>query len=547
MEPLIEEGSDTKTAASSTKISNGTRNCFKVHSKTDWFLEIGNALLSLMCLLGMIILLARIQDQPLSSWSLEVSPNAVLSILSTASKACLIQPVSECISQLKWLHLLQSPKPDRLTDLQKYDDASRGPMGSSKFFYKRPTNSFLPYLGCLMTLAAIALDPFTQQILRFDSRLAEVDGVHSRLKTSQIYDFGSSGAPDMGGSTFQSPRDIPMRSAVNLALYSEPQLPDLVCPGSVCEYPPFASIGITTNCQDVTIPTRENCTQDKRTGAQRCIFTTPAGLQLYGKTAFSAHWGFTHTRVNTSLDNTVGDWSPMNDALLRFGVIRFAPNFASYSTWKDGMKVHECTYALSAFEYSDWSITNGTINPGLTKAYPLNLTEPGYPSGYTVLDQTFPHNRTFSVNFMDMNNMRQILEDALAPAPPDSVRLNVLLYDSADIPATMANISKSMSHRMLSGPNATVTNVPVLKEQIVITVRWAWISLPTALVAAMCLFLLVIIYQTHRAEHLIWKSSLTPLLLSQESYPMSRAGQKPLWTRSYLKMRTAVITNHLTD
>ncbi|KAK7977398.1 hypothetical protein PG988_004888 [Apiospora saccharicola] len=111
----------------------------------------------------------------------------------------------------------------------------------------------------------------------------------------------------------------------------------------------------------------------------------------------------------------------------------------------------------------------------------------------------------------------------------------------------MANISKSMSYRMLSGPNATVTNVPVLKEQIVITVRWVWISLPAALLVAMCLFLLVIIYQTHRAEHLIWKSSLTPLLLSQESYPMSRAGQKPLWTRSYLKMRTAVITNHLTD
>ncbi|KAK7977397.1 hypothetical protein PG988_004887 [Apiospora saccharicola] len=425
MEPLIEERPDTKIAASSTKISNGTRNCFKVHSKTDWFLEIGNALLSLMCLLGMVILLARIQGRPLSSWPLEVSPNAVLSILSTASNACLVQPVSECISQLKWLHLLQSTKPDRLTDLQKYDDASRGPMGSSKFFYKRPTSSLLPYLGCLMTLAAIALDPFTQQILRFDSRLAEVDGAHSRLKISQIYDFGATGAPDMGGSAFQSPRDIPMRSAVNLALYNEPRLPDLVCPGSVCEYPPFASIGITANCQDVTISTRENCTHDKQTGVEIFIFTTPAGLELYGKTTFSAHWGFTHTRVNTSLDSTAGDWSPMNDGLLRFGVIRFAPNFASSTTWKDGLKVHECAYALSAFAYSGWSITNGTISQGLMKAYPLNFTGPGYLVGYTVLDPAFPHNHTFSVNFMDMNNMRQILEDALAPAPSDSVRLNV--------------------------------------------------------------------------------------------------------------------------
>ncbi|KAK8133806.1 hypothetical protein PG984_005818 [Apiospora sp. TS-2023a] len=199
MEPLIGEYHRTQ-AAEASKILDGTRKCFKIYSKTDWFLEIGTALLSLLCLLGMIILLARIQNQPLSSWPLEVSPNAVLSILSTASKAFLVQPVSECISQLKWMHLLRSPKPDRLKDLQEYDDASRGPLGSSKFCYKRPTKSILPYLGCLMTLAAIALDPFTQQILRFDTRLAEVVGSYSELKFSHIYDLGDTSGPSAGGS-----------------------------------------------------------------------------------------------------------------------------------------------------------------------------------------------------------------------------------------------------------------------------------------------------------------------------------------------------------
>ncbi|KAK8094662.1 hypothetical protein PG997_001347 [Apiospora hydei] len=111
----------------------------------------------------------------------------------------------------------------------------------------------------------------------------------------------------------------------------------------------------------------------------------------------------------------------------------------------------------------------------------------------------------------------------------------------------MANISAAMSYRMLSGPNSTATRVPVLNQQVMITVRWAWISLPALLVFTMCLFLAVIIYQTHRAEHLIWKSSLTPLLLSQDSYPMSMASQKPIWIQSYLKARTAVITNHLVE
>ncbi|KAK8133807.1 hypothetical protein PG984_005819 [Apiospora sp. TS-2023a] len=211
------------------------------------------------------------------------------------------------------------------------------------------------------------------------------------------------------------------------------------------------------------------------------------------------------------------------------------------------MKVHECTYTLTAVEYTNWSVINGIITPGLMKTYPLNLTHSRGLYEYTVLDPAFPYNSTFMISFTDKRNIREILEEAFVPASTGSVLLNVPLYNSPDIPMTMTNVSMAMSWRMLSGPNATVTRVPVLEPQTVITVRWVWISLPAVLVFTMCLFLLVIIYQTHHAQHLIWKSSLTPLLLSQESYPMSRAGQKPLWTRSYLKMRTAVITNHLTD
>ncbi|KAK8039343.1 hypothetical protein PG993_007754 [Apiospora rasikravindrae] len=209
--------------------------------------------------------------------------------------------------------------------------------------------------------------------------------------------------------------------------------------------------------------------------------------------------------------------------------------------------VHECSFSLSALEYTDWSIANGTIRPGLMKAYPLNLAEQSPQIGYTVPDPSFPYNSTFSINYLDMNNMKNILKDALAPVRFGTVQTNAPLYNSPDIPGMMANISTAMSYRMLNGPNSTVTRVPVLNQQTMITVRWAWISFPAILVFTMCLFLFVIIYQTRRAEHLIWKSSLTPLLLSQESYPMSMASQKPIWTQSYLKARTAVITNHLVE
>lgn len=53
----------------------------------------------------MVIVLVEFDGKLLSSWVWAVSPNAVVSILSTASKAAMIMTVAECISQLKWIYL----------------------------------------------------------------------------------------------------------------------------------------------------------------------------------------------------------------------------------------------------------------------------------------------------------------------------------------------------------------------------------------------------------------------------------------------------------
>lgn len=86
-------------------------------------------------------------------------------------------------------------------------------MSSSKFFFKRPTASILPYLGCLMTLAAIALDPFTQQILRFDTRLAEAGGSRYELRYSHIYDLRDAGNPSMDRGAFRKSYESPTSSS----------------------------------------------------------------------------------------------------------------------------------------------------------------------------------------------------------------------------------------------------------------------------------------------------------------------------------------------
>lgn len=180
----------------------------RVFRKTDWFLEILNAFLSLLSLIGMIVLLANVHGRLLSSWVFVISPNAFLSVLSTTSKVCLILPTSECISQLKWLYLIKSNESNRyvvgvslilsmsltilsrLEHLQTFDNASRGPLDALKFICRSPSRLWLPWVGCVLTLLAIAVDPFTQQILKVELRMTEITDPPSYATASQVYDLG---------------------------------------------------------------------------------------------------------------------------------------------------------------------------------------------------------------------------------------------------------------------------------------------------------------------------------------------------------------------
>ncbi len=56
----------------------------------------------------MVGILTRIDGSSLPSWTILISPNAVIAILSSGAKAGMMIPVAECISQLKWILLGRS-------------------------------------------------------------------------------------------------------------------------------------------------------------------------------------------------------------------------------------------------------------------------------------------------------------------------------------------------------------------------------------------------------------------------------------------------------
>lgn len=97
---------------------------------TDWWLwEILAVVLSLGTFSALVIILIVYNGRNVAQIPQGISLNAIVSILSTISKSSLIFSISATLSQFKWL--LFSGRTRQLQNLQLYDDASRGPLGSS--------------------------------------------------------------------------------------------------------------------------------------------------------------------------------------------------------------------------------------------------------------------------------------------------------------------------------------------------------------------------------------------------------------------------------
>lgn len=71
----------------------------------SWLIECLSAVLSVACVVALIIFLKVLDGKEPPSWNNRVSPNAIVSVLSTSAKATMMLVVAETIGQFKWLHI----------------------------------------------------------------------------------------------------------------------------------------------------------------------------------------------------------------------------------------------------------------------------------------------------------------------------------------------------------------------------------------------------------------------------------------------------------
>lgn len=77
----------------------------------------------------------------------------------------MLYPVAEGISQLKWIFFQRNAY--TLSYLEIFDYASRGPLGALNSLWRLKFQAMLASVGAIATVLAIAIDPFTQQILSY--------------------------------------------------------------------------------------------------------------------------------------------------------------------------------------------------------------------------------------------------------------------------------------------------------------------------------------------------------------------------------------------
>lgn len=165
----------------------------------DWRWEVASAVFSLLCVVAITIILKVYQERPLSDWHFvhNITLNTVVALLSTLSRTALIVSVASCLSQLKWIHLVRSPRP--LREMQIFDDASRGPWGSLELVWRLHLKTKLATWGSLITILSLAMGPLSQQLLSYPSRLHfETSG--ASFYRNQVYDSGASRGVTGGGT-----------------------------------------------------------------------------------------------------------------------------------------------------------------------------------------------------------------------------------------------------------------------------------------------------------------------------------------------------------
>lgn len=220
---------------------DGQSGRFRTCYKTDgWAPEVLFAVFSLSCLIAIAAVLTAFDGRRNPRLSFGITLNSIISILSTAAKSSLMFGIASAIGQCKWDWFNDETRYHALRDIEHIDEASRGPLGALRLLFT-PTRSSIASMGAIVTLLMLVVDPFVQQILRYQE---EPNAVASEFAWTERV---------LAPTFFSNNSDPPYYGAINSALWND----DLSyerqahCPTGNCTYPVFPSMGLCMSTREL--------------------------------------------------------------------------------------------------------------------------------------------------------------------------------------------------------------------------------------------------------------------------------------------------------
>ncbi|KAF2136595.1 uncharacterized protein K452DRAFT_237204 [Aplosporella prunicola CBS 121167] len=440
----------------------------------DWWLwEVAGVLLSASCMAAVIVILASFNGKALAKWDFPIQPNSLVSVFMTVAKSALLLPVSQCINQAKWTHFERNPH--RLLKLQFFDDASRGPWGALKLIIGMKSSNWIASWGALLTIIALASDPFAQQIIKYPSRSAPSNSTSASYRVTRAFNRTENWTlkEEFSGSV-----EPATQAAIFTGIYASGVKSSPNCPTSLCQwYDPMITLGVCSSCHDISLSSTNECSTARST------------LRVKNGTLFNQY----HTKcvLNMTSEHTLNPIQILEE-------FKWTRNFTEAS--QDN--IQSCRLYWCAYLYNNMSIINNTIHIPSSKTYELLLIYPNQTEGR----QSHPgglFNLTFAIPSSEVDAFPGKL-------PTFDVDPNMLpaLYRKNNFSLVMEDMVRSLTeHIRTSSPGETWIDGTAFAPETYIKVRWEWLSLPLITLTMAIAYLIVSMKESKKHRTILWKSS----------------------------------------
>ncbi|KAK4447997.1 hypothetical protein QBC34DRAFT_408659 [Podospora aff. communis PSN243] len=486
-------------------------------------------------------------DRPLTdwaptNWAAPVSINAVISAIAVVSRATLAMPIIACINQLKWVYF---KRPHKVSDMETFDSASRGGMGSVKFLFKIPMNGAA--IGALVTLLAYFLGPFYQQVIRLEQREIFVSGNETAAAFSFAHEYFTNVSLNAAtGTTIPHSIDSRMQGAMIAGVFGNNISSTFSCP-SACRWPgPIITLGFHSECRNITVRTlaTKRC-QDRITGEEvdnsakvsnNCTLVTPNGIKLVSDYTRTSNWTGYYLTGKT-IPFPLVDAPMIEESSFKEPNFTLSANIFTAVQYKinrpsdvdemiRGEDIHECTISVAAYNYSDiqssgnelWIGRRDIISSQLS-IRSVNANESDSLRRNETFVYSAPGIPDLSIKRLDLESIAGFLRDEFTDIviedgvdPEQTFGVSVSLA-SRNLTESFAGMTEQMTRHIALGDKQQVQAGNVV-QTIVFVVAWYHMLILPIFVTTATLFLLMFTIWRSRASTgaVLWKSSALALL-----------------------------------